>query len=162
MRRSLKTVLARLNQIVARIEAEGSAVDIATILINGRRRAAERKRRYDERGYGETAAERYARHLEEKPKLSAEDIERAPSDLRWGFRRWLTVWTRLEPEYAAEATREAAGYPRSQDPDWWLKSDEELHLNANGSIEQSIVAHALARMRQERIERITSSQRGER
>jgi hypothetical protein len=151
MRRSLKSVLARLNHITARLEADVTAVDIAAVLIEARRRAAERKRRFEERGYPETAAERYARHLERKPKASAGD---APRSQTWFWERQHAVWARLELEYAAEAAREAAGYSPRQDPPWWSQTDDQLRQSARGSVEGSMVVSALVRMRRERIERI--------
>src|SRR5262249_6874838 len=117
-----------------------------------------RKRHFEERGYPETAVERYARHLERKPKVSAQD---ALPTQAWFWKRQHAVWSRLEPEYAAEAAREAAGYPPSRDPGWWTRTDAELRQSARGSVEDSIVMGALIEMRRERTERLITQRGGQ-
>jgi hypothetical protein len=123
--KSLKAILARVNQLARAVEGAASGVDIAAMLNARRREWSQRQRLYAERGHGETAAECYARHLERKPSYSVEEIP-AMALPAWFLRRRLAVWTRLELEYAAEAAREAAGYPPDQDPVWWSKTDDEL------------------------------------
>jgi hypothetical protein len=106
---------------------------------------------FSERGYPETAAERYSRHLEHKPSYTADDLPGMPQRLSWAFRRRLEVWTRLQPEYAAEAAREEAGYPPVSDPAWWAKSDDDLRESARGSgAEALLVVGELIAMRRAR------------
>ena len=97
----------------------------------------------------ETAAERYARHLEHKPTILSED---APTNQAWFWKRQYAIWTRLEPEYAEEVAREAAGFPTDQDPPWWSKTDQELREIARGcGIEASMVTDRLIEMRAGRV-----------
>jgi hypothetical protein len=161
MRRSLKGILARIDQLALRAQAVAPAVDIAAILIEGRRCLRDRQRTCIERGYGETAAERYARHVQQKPTISVED---SPIRQAWFWKRQIAIWTRLNAEYTAEAAREAGGFALIDEPSWWSKSEEALRESARrnaASSEESVtaamVAESLIEMRRQRPARQASA-----